>query len=304
MSNRVTLGALLRAAAVAIKRYTGALLAVFAVQSIVAVAVLFAMAMVLAIAFSHLPLWDDAVDGDLAALAACVRFASANVLACVGIAVAAALLWALASWFVVGGLYGIFAHRPEGRAETVRCFGTSGAATYLAYARLAVWSLPFWGSVAIVFAACLRAALPRLEHALSLGDLAVALTIAVLPAAFLSHVLTTVADYTRADISLRLDTHHRSVLATYASSFAFVARRPITLVHSGLGWIGFAIVSVSYSYLASDHPMFGTDGAIALFVIRQGVALARMAIRFGVLAGQMALAAERLQPARAAIPSE
>lgn len=296
MTHRVTLGVMIGAGIAAIRRYTGVLLAVFIAQSIVAVAALLAMAVVLTSAFSHQPLWDDAVDGDFVALVACLRFASSNVLACVGIAFGAALLWALASWFVIGGMYGVFAHRPEGRDETARCFGASGAATYLAYARLAVWSLPFWSSVGLVFAGCLHAAMPRIEHALTVADLAVALAIAVLPALSLGHVLTTVADYTRADISLRYDTDRRSVLATYASSFVFVARHPLTLLHSGVGWIGVGIVTASYSYLAADHPMFGSDGAVALFVIRQGVALARMAMRFGLLAGQLELATARLQP--------
>lgn len=290
---RTTLGALLRAATTAIARYTGTLLAMFVVQSILAGVVLVAIAVVVSLAFSHLPLWDDAVDGDLVALVACLRFASANALAAAGIAFAAALLWALASWFVVGGIYGVLAERPEGRIETARCFGASGAATYLRYARLALWSLPNWLAVAIVLAACTSAAAPSIEYALTMGDLAVALAVALLPALLLFHVLRTVGDYARAALALRLEDHGRGVLATYISSFVFVIRNPLALLHSGLGWIGFAIVTVVYSYFASDHPMFGTNGAIALFVIRHGVALARAAIRFGVLAGQVELAKSR-----------
>ncbi len=63
----------------------------------------------------------------------------------------AIVVWQLASWFLVGGLYGVLAQRPENRGDTARCFGASGAATYLAYARLAFWSLPGYVVVLFVF---------------------------------------------------------------------------------------------------------------------------------------------------------
>jgi len=51
-------------------------------------------------------------------------------------------------------------------------------------------------------------------------------------------------------------------------------------------------------YLAAGHPMFGAEGAVTLFVIRSGVALARWAIRFAVLAGQVDLGGSRPLPPR------
>jgi hypothetical protein len=51
-------------------------------------------------------------------------------------------------------------------------------------------------------------------------------------------------------------------------------------------------------YLAYGHPMYGAEGAVTLFVIRQGVALARMAIRVGVLAGQVEIGRGRPLPPR------
>ena len=44
--------------------------------------------------------------------------------------------------------------------------------------------------------------------------------------------------------------------------------------------------------------MYGAEGAVTLFVVRQGVALLRMAIRVGVLAGQVELGRTRPLPAR------
>lgn len=294
-STRIGLGQLIRAGGEALARYTGTLLAVFLVQSIAAVAAMIGIAVVLAQAFSQLPLWDEAIDGDVVALVACLRFATANLLACVGIAFAALVLWQLASWFLVGGIYGVFAQRPEGRSETARCFGASGASTYLAYARVALYSLPNWIAVTVVFAACTNVVAVHIERALTVGELVGALTISVAPSVVLMHVLSTVADYARVELTLRQGSHG-SAFATYARSFLFVMKNPLTLAHAGLGWVALAIVTIGYGYFASGHPMYGADGAIALFVIRQGVSLARMAIRFGILAGQLELGQIRVPP--------
>jgi hypothetical protein len=298
MAIRVTFGELVGTGSRAITRYTGTLLAVFVVQTIVAGAAMIATAVVLAQAFSHLPMWDDAVDGDLVSLVTCIRFAKAHLAACGGIALGAMLLWELASWFLVGGIYGVFAQRPEGRGETARCFGASGAATYLAYARLALCSLPGWLLVLFVWLTCTNAMAARIEHALTAADLVVPTLVSLVPALALGHVLWTVADYARVELTLRHETHDPSVVATYARTIAYVLKRPLTLVHAGCGWLGFAIVTVGYMYLSHGHPMYGAEGAVTLFVIRQGVALARMAIRFGVLAGQVELGNLRALPPR------
>jgi hypothetical protein len=76
--------------------------------------------------------------GDLVAMIWCLRHGKASLLACAGIVLGGLFLWQLATWFVVGGIYGVFSSRPEGRRETARCFGAAGASTYLAYARLAL----------------------------------------------------------------------------------------------------------------------------------------------------------------------
>jgi hypothetical protein len=295
---RVSLGELVGAGTRALTRYTGTLLAVFVVQTIVVTSAMLAIAAVLAQAFSHLPIWDDAVDGDLVSLVTCIRFAKANLFACGGIALGAVLLWQLASWFLVGGIYGVLAQRPEGRAETARCFGASGASTYLTFARLALCSVPGWLLVLFVFATCTNAVTTRIEHALTVWDLVGPLAIATLPALVVMHVLWTVTDYARVELALRHETHDPSVIATYLRTVVFVIKRPLALLHTGLGWLGFIIITLGYTYLASGHPMFGAEGAVTLFVIRQGVSLARMAIRFGVLAGQLELGGTRPLPPR------
>jgi hypothetical protein len=298
MGMRLGLGELFGAGPRAVSRYTGTLLAVFVVQLLVASTCMLAVAYVLAQTFSHLPLWDDAVDGDLVALITCIRYARPTFLAVGGLILASLLLWELVSWFLIGGLNGVLARRPEGRAETARCFGASGASTYLRYGRLACCSLPGWALVLFVFGACMGLIANRLDQALTLPDLFGPLLLGLLPSLILLHILWTVADYARADLTLRHDTHDPGVIRTYLRALGFVLGRPITLIHSGLGWVIFLLLTLAYAYLASGHPMYGTEGAIMLFVVRAGVSLLRMATRFGILAGQLELGRTRPLPPR------
>ena len=78
----------------------------------------------------------------------------------------------------------------------------------------------------------------------------------------------------------------------------FVARRPLTLVHSAMGWVLFLLVTAAYAYLARGHSMYGAEGAVTLFVARQGVSLLRMAIHVAIMAGQVELGRTRSLPPR------
>ncbi len=295
---RLGLGDLIGAGPRAVSRYTGTLLAVFVVQSLIAAACMVAVALVLAQAFSHLPMFDEAVDGDLVAMVSCLRHGKPSMIAIGGIVFAGVVLWQLASWFLVGGLNGVLAQRPEGRGDTARCFGASGATTYLAYARLALCALPGWVIVMFVFGTTTSLVSSRIEHALTVVELLGPLALAVLPAALLLHLVWTVTDYARAELTLRHDTHDPGVIATYLRTLAYVIRRPVTLVHGAIGWLLFGLVTAAYAYLAQGHPMYGAEGAVTLFVARQGVSLLRMAIHVGVLAGQVELGRTRPLPPR------
>ena len=295
---RVRLPDLLRAAPRGLSRYTGTLLAVFVVQSIVATACMLAIALVLARAFAHLPMFEDAVDGDLISLVACLRYARSSWAAIAGISLIALLVWELACWFIVGGIVGVFARKPEGRADTARTFGASGAATYLAYARLWLCALPSYAVVLIAFQVGIGAVSSRIDHALTVWELAGPVALAVLPAAILLHVAWTIVDYARIELVLRSEPQPPSVVVTYLRALGFVLSRPLTLVHAGLGWFVFVAVWLGYAYFAKGHPMYGAEGAITLFVIRQGVSLARTAVRFGTIAGQVELGKTRVPPAR------
>jgi hypothetical protein len=300
MAMRLSLGEMLGAGSRGVARYTGTMLTVFVAQSVVAIVCMLAIWAALADAFSHLPMWDDAVDGDLVSLIFCVRFGKASLLASAYIALGGIVVWKIATWFLVGGIHGVLSQRPEGRAETARCFGASGASTFLAYARLALCSLPGWIMVFALFNWGMERFAPesRLEQALTVPQLVGPLLLGGLPAALLLHILWTVTDYARVELSLRHESHEPSVVMTYVRTVAFVLKRPITLAHGGLGWLAFVLITLGYMWLAHGHSMYGAEGAVTLFVIRQGVALARSAIRFGVLAGQLELGKARPLPPR------
>jgi hypothetical protein len=295
---RLGLGDLISAGPRAVSRYTGTLLSVFVAQSLVAATCIASVTVVLAHVFSRLPMFDEAVDGDPVALIYCVRYAKDSLFAIAGIIFGAIALWQLVSWFLVGGIYNVLAQRPEGRGDTARCFGAGGASTYLTYARLALCAVPGWIVVLFVFGAGMSMVKGRIENALTLGELLGPVALATLPAWLLMFMLWTVNDYARVELTLRHDTHDPGVIATYARSLGYMFRRPVALAHAGIGWLVFALLSAAYFYLQLGHPMFGAEGALTLFIARQGVSLLRMAIRFGVLGGQIELGRTRPLPPR------
>src|SRR5215468_6365011 len=82
---RLGLGDLIGAGPRAVSRYTGTLLAVFVAQGLVAATCILAAAAVLAQAFAHLPMFDEAVDGDLVALVWCLRYGRGSMVALAGV---------------------------------------------------------------------------------------------------------------------------------------------------------------------------------------------------------------------------
>lgn len=295
---RLGLGDLFAAGVRAVSRYTGTLLGVFVVQMLVAAACMLPIALVLAQTFAHLPLFDEAVDGDLVALLWSLRHGRVAWLAIGGIVFGALVVWQLVSMFLIGGLYGVFAKRPETRGDTARCFGASGAATYLAYVRLAVCALPGYLLVLFVFALGMGYVGARVETMLAMTDLIGPLAIALVPTLLLLHLFWTVSDYARVELTVRHESHEPGAFATYFRSLLYVLRHPRTLVHAGFGWMLFLLITAAYAFLAQGHPMYGVEGAITLFAVRQGVSLLRMAVHVGIMAGQVELGRTRPLPPR------
>jgi hypothetical protein len=303
MATRIGLRDMLGAGTRGVGRYTGTLLAAFVSQTIVALACMASITVALSLTFARLPIWDDAVDGDLGALLFSLRYGRSSLLASAAIVFGALLLWQLATWFLVGGINGVLANRPDGRAETAKCFGAAGASTYLAYARLAVCSLPGLFLVLVMLILGWQTMQARIFGALTVPQLLGPLAIAFLPGFLVLHVVWTITDYARVELTLRGESHEPSVVITYMRTVAYVLRHPLTLAHGAIGWFAFLAISIGYAYLAHGRPMYGAEGAVTLFVIRQGVSLARTAIRFIVLGGQLELGKSRPLPPRHVSPA-
>lgn len=301
-TDSASLAGMLRAGRHALARYTGTLLAVFSAQLVLTLMVIFAMAGVLASAFATRPLFDRAVDGDLALWIPLLRDHRALFSALGWMGVGAALLWLVLSWFLGAGLIGVFADRPDGRAATARAFGANGASAFLPLLRLAVLSAPAYVVVALALQLGLGAVSSRLEYALSLRSLLCWAALGAAPGALLLHLFWTIGDFARAELVMRRDSHGVTVLAAYARAISYVTRNPRTLVHAGFGWLLIAAVSTGYVLASFGQPMVGGNSAITLLIVREGVALVRLAIRAAMIAGQVEATRERPCPVVAAPP--
>jgi hypothetical protein len=299
---RVGFGQMVRAGARAVQRYTGTLLALFVVQALIALGATSVMALIFAERFADWPRFDEGVDGDVAALIEALRGARATVQAIGWVGLGTIVLWAMVSWFLAGGLIAVLGERPQGRRDTARCFGAGGASSFLVLARLAAWSAAGHVVVLVVAMLGLDAVYPRIEHALTLREVVVALIAGLSPAMVLMAVLWTIVDHARVELVLRRGPHDQlGATAAFGRAAVFVVHRPIALAHV-LAWgAAFVIITVVFAWLAAGHPMRGAWGAIALLVVRQGVALLRMALKMALVAGQVALGETRPPPPRRAI---
>lgn len=296
---RIRLGDMLRAGGRAVSQYTGTVLAVYLVQLVAAGIAGFAILSVLSNAFSDRMLFDQAVDGDLVSLLTILRDAPAVVGAVTWIALGAVVAWMVWSWYFTGGVLAVLTERPRGRLDTARCFGAGGASTFLVFARLGVVSVLLQFPALVALSMGLGYLAERIGDAVTVGELIGPLIVGLGPAALLHVLASTVVDYARAELTLRRPTHDTlGALRAAIRAVAYLARRPVALLHVGAYWLGFVLVWLLYLLLAKDRAMLGTSGALALFAIRQAVMLVRTALKVGFLAGQVELTATRPPPPR------
>lgn len=282
------LSGMLRAGVLAVRRYTGTLLVLYAAQALVMLVMLAGVAVVLAGAFADRPLFDSAVDGDLVALVQCVRAAPHVVTASAGVVTALLLLWGVASWLLTGGLLAVLVTQPEGRAATARTFGAGAADTFLPFARLGLLSLALHLALLVpVMGMAGLAMLSRLTVALSDADLARALLLGLVPPLLVRLVLRTFAELARADLVARQGHGGRSAARAYGRAIRLVVRRPIVLLHAALLELSGLAILLLLAWAVTGHALLGTGGALTLFVLRQGVALLRLALTVASHAGQV-----------------
>jgi hypothetical protein len=280
--------AMLRAGGAALARHRRLIALVYLLQLAASAVIGAAVAGALARALARRPMFDAAIGGDAAALVAIGRDYGVLFSAIGGWITAAALLWAPVSWYLRGGLLACFAAPPPASAgETAHRFGAGGAASFLPFARLALWSLVPWTIVAVAAAFGLARLGDALLTALTAGEALRAAVVNLAPAAVLALAVRTAADCARADI---VGSGRRGAGRALARGFVAVATRPAALAHAALCWGAAGIATGAYLAATGARPLPVGIAAVALVGVRQAVAVLRFAAHVGLLAGQVELA--------------
>jgi hypothetical protein len=296
---RIRLADMVRAGARATSQYTGTVFAVFAIQFVAAWSAGLVVLLQLDGAFADKPLFDDAVDGDLVALLTILRAAPDVIASIVWVVIGAVAMWSAWSWYLTGGVLAVFTERPLGRADTARCFGAGGAATFFVFARLAVLSTVLQLPAILALLVGVGYLSDRIATAVEVSELYGPLLLGLGPAIVLHVVASTITDYARAELTLRRPTNgNLGAVWAVVRAAGYLARRPVALAHVGAYWLAVIAVWLVFVWLTHDHPMYGTGGALALFAIRQIATLVRTALKLGLLAGQVELTATRPPPPR------
>lgn len=295
---RLGLADLIRAGGRAVSRYTGTVFALFVAQSLVAGVAIVTIAQLFAAEFARRPLFDEGVDGDLVTLLQCLRDAPHVIESAAWTVFGVVLLWMIASWFLTGGVLAVLSERPEGRAATARSFGAGGANTFLSFVMLQVLALVAYLPALFVLGFGLAWGMDKGQYALTIGDLVTTIGLGLVPGLIALLVATTIVDYARAELALRKSSHELGAIGAFVRAVAFVATHPVTLLHALVGWLVSIAILIGYAWLSHGRALLGGGGALTLLVIRQGVALVRMALKVGVLGGQVELGQTRPPPPR------
>lgn len=290
MAGRMGLGGLLRSGLAAPRRFPGLCLSIYLVQIAMSLAAAGLMAMLLSRAFAHRPMFDRAMQGDIAALLTSLRGQPGLLTALVTIGLAAVVLYWLVSWFLTAGLIAVLLDPPARRREVARWFGAGGAVNFFPYLFLGLWSLVPYAAVIVVAGLGLGHFGPRLRDALSWGEVAIDLVGALGPALVLYWLVGTAVDYARVDLVRHPGmSSARALLRGYRT----IARHRIALVHTLLYGVVFALASAAYMTVVADGALMSL---LALVILRQVLALVRFVAHVAVIGGQVELACARVAP--------
>lgn len=287
---RASLGLMLRAGVRALVRYRGLVVALYLVQLVLSAGAALVMMTVLTRVFGTRPLFDRAMEGDLAALLDCLRDpAGAHALfgmICTGLG--AAFLYGALSWFLTAGLIAVFLDAPSRGREVARWFGAGGASSFFAFFRLALWSLLPLLAVAVAAASGIYWMSLHLGRTLDGWGVAETLATGLGPALAVHWVIAAAIDYARIDLVRHPGL---SSLRALARGFGLIVRRPLTLFHTLLYGVVFGAATAVAVWAGLGG---GVAGLAALMVVRQVVNLIRFAAHVGLIAGQVELSCTTL----------
>lgn len=284
MVGRPTLRLLLRAGARSLRRFPGMVLTVYAIQLAMSAGAALLFAVLLQGAFGDRPLFDRAMDGDLAALVTCVVAEPELLRALMWIGLVAVLAYSVVSWFLTAGLIAVLLDAPSRRREVMRWFGSAGAANFFPFLRLSLWSALPQAVVLVVAAVGISFVRHRLDHAFDARGVAEALAIGLSPALLLHWIVATAIDYARIDL-----VRHPGIssIRGLMRGFGAVSRHRLTLVHTLLYGMVFGGASAVYGWMTVGGAM---AGLVALVLVRQLLGLVRFAAHVALIAGQVELA--------------
>lgn len=280
---RPSLLVLVRAGLRALRRFPGLVASLYLLQLALSAGAAVLMGMLLMRAFGDRPLFDRAMDGDLAALVTCLSDPAGGsaLVALVWIGAATVLIYGVLSWFLSAGLIAVLLDAPSRRREVVRWFGAAGAANFFPFLRLSLWSIIPYLPVLLAAGVGLRWMDHRIQFADDAVDLAEALFVGLSPALLLHWVVAAAVDYARVDLVRHPG---MSALRSLARGFGVVARHRLALVHSLLYGAVFAGVTALYVWLSPEAATL-----LALVAMRQVAGLLRFAAHVALIAGQVEL---------------
>jgi len=286
IAERPSFVALLRAGMRSLRRFPGLIAVLYVVQLALSTAAWLAMTLLLVWTFGARPLFDRAMDGDLAALVTCLTDPDgANALAgTVGIGIAAVLLYGLVSWYLTAGLIAVFLDAPSRGREVARWFGAAGTANFFPFLRLSLWSTVPYAVVMLALWLGIGWIAGKIQYALEPSQVVRAIAIGLCPALLLHWVAAAAVDYARVDL-----VRHPGLSSARAlvRGFQLVAHHWLALLHTLLYGAVFAGMMALYAWLGDAAAAWGVVGLIAL---RQVVGLTRFAAHVALIAGQVEIA--------------
>ncbi len=278
---------MVRTGAGCLRRYLRLAVTLYAVQLAIATGAAFVMARMLAAAFARYPIFDEAVDGGAFALALVVLRNSDLFANLAWVAFGAITLYAIVSWFLVGGLIAVYVAQPASRSAPA--FGAGGARSFFSFARLALWCLIPYGIGAIAMAIGLASAGDDLLYALTFTDFLAKLFMVLAPGAAVFWLSFAAVDYARVDLVRYPD---QSSLRALLRGYRMVVSGWRPMVHVTCYYVAVGGVSAVYVAATFDQPL----GALVLLLVRQLVSMARFAAKLVLIGGQTSLAGHMRPP--------
>jgi hypothetical protein len=269
----------------ALRRYPGLATSLYAAQLVTSLIFAWAATNMLATVFARQPLFDQAVDGDLAALIFVLRD-SPDVFTSIFWSGAATVLgYMVLSWYLVGGLNAVLIQRPGARREVAATFGAGGAVSFFAYTRLWLLCLAPYAVIAgaLVFGAT-RVSDSLFLRLLTVSDVVWALIPRLAPGVVLLWIQVTAVDYARIELSREPGLAARHALVR-GYRMVFTDWRP--LVHLLLYAAWFVAITWVFVLFTQGQTMPGAAGAMAIVAIRQAVAVARFCAAMVCAGGQV-----------------